>query len=436
MQSSPSTSTPAAAGVIQPVSCTYLMDEVVWGKLPETDLELIFARLPLKDIVRLQALNTRWKSLIRSSYFQQRLEQVSQQLGATRFGLLTQVIKGPRSLCWDFHIFDTPAGEWNHFSLSGPPDTISKGIFPIATAGGLVCMSNVYGERIFVVNPVTNACRKLPQDLSGNMSGWTKCRFLTMALMEETTDNHHHHHHQTRKWQYTLTLALSQKPWPEGSNLTSLLCEKQVNVSHFHFAVYDSATNCWSKRDNPNDPNLLRNKIFRLFPSGAAVMASTDVLGNQVFQLIPRPLDVTSKPDWMETAPNDSDSRALAYGVRLSWFPQSVDVYKLQSAGQLEWKMVASVPAKSGTQLLRECKCFMVRNDKQLIIVKCHANKQVIYNEFPVSMCDLTTCTWQDLPSIFPSLSGTLRSDSKTTKEINMAGLAGCTFEIKFDAVP
>jgi hypothetical protein len=102
------------------------MDECVWGKLPETELELIFARLPLKDIVRLQALNTHWKLLIRSSYFQQRLEQVSQQLGATRFGLLTQVIKGPRSLCWDFHIFDTPASEWNHFSLSGPPDNLQR----------------------------------------------------------------------------------------------------------------------------------------------------------------------------------------------------------------------------------------------------------------------------------------------------------------------
>jgi hypothetical protein len=39
------------------------------------------------------------------------------------------------------------------------------------------------------------------------------------------------------------------------------------------------------------------------------------------------------------------------------------------------------------------------------------------------------------LASIFPSLSRS-RSDSKTTKEISMAGLAQCTFEIKFDAVP
>ncbi len=60
--------------------------------------------------------------------------------GGARFGLLTQVIKGPRSLCWDFHIFDAPACEWNHFPLSGPPDTISTGIFPIAAAGGLVCL--------------------------------------------------------------------------------------------------------------------------------------------------------------------------------------------------------------------------------------------------------------------------------------------------------
>jgi hypothetical protein len=74
-------------------------------------------------------------------------------------------------------------------------------------------------------------------------------------------------------------------------------------------------------------------------------------------------------------------------------------------------------------------------NGKLLIPGKCHANKQVIYNKFPISMCDLTTCTWQDLPSIIPSLSRS-RSDSQTTKEISMPGLAQCTFEIKFDAVP
>jgi hypothetical protein len=45
-------------------------------------------------------------------------------------------------------------------------------------------------------------------------------------------------------------------------------------VSHFSFSVYDSAADRWSKRDTLNDPNLLRNKVFRLFPSGAPVMAT------------------------------------------------------------------------------------------------------------------------------------------------------------------
>jgi hypothetical protein len=58
-----------------------LMDACVWGKLPEMELELIFARLPLKDIVRLQALNTHWKLLIRTSFFQQHMElAISQEV--------------------------------------------------------------------------------------------------------------------------------------------------------------------------------------------------------------------------------------------------------------------------------------------------------------------------------------------------------------------
>ncbi len=144
-----------------------------------------------------------------------------------------------------------------------------------------------------MVNLVTNVCRKLPQDhISGNMSGWTKCQFLAMALMEIIIDNHHQQQHKTRRQGYTLTIVLSEKPWPERSNLSSLLCEKQVNVSHFSFSVYDSAADRWSKKDTLSDPNLLRNKVFRLFPSGAAVMASTDALGNQVFHLIPSSLVV------------------------------------------------------------------------------------------------------------------------------------------------
>ncbi len=96
-------------------------------------------------------------------------------------------------------------------------------------------------------------------------------------------------------------------------------------MSHFSFSVYDSAADRWSKRDTLNGPNLRRNKVFRLFLSGAAVMASTDALGNQVFHLIPRSLDVAQKADWMEAASNGSNYVALAYGVRLNWFPQSVD---------------------------------------------------------------------------------------------------------------
>ncbi len=388
------------------------MDACLWSNLPEIALELVFARLPLKDIVRLQTLNTHWKVCIRSSFFQQNFEEVS----SARFGLLTQLIKGPRSLCWDFHVFDTPAAEWHHFPLSalGP---ISTGVYPIATAGGLVCLSNIYGERVFVVNPVTNACRKLPQDASN----CGKYQFLTMALMEITHSSTKH---------YTLTLALTRKPWPEGSNLTSLLCEQQVNASHFSFAVYDSGTDCWSSRDKLT-PGLLDNKSFRLFPSGAAVMAAIDGAGNQVFRLIPKPLNIAPKADWME-APNDSNSQGLAYGVKFSWLPQSVDIYKLPSAGQLDWKKVSSVPGPFN-KLLQECKCFVVGNEKVLLLVKCRATAPLFYNKFPVSMCDLATCTWQELPSILPAGAQTSNLE---TEGINMAGLAGCAFEVKFDAVP
>jgi hypothetical protein len=45
-----------------------------------------------------------------------------------------------------------------------------------------------------------------------------------------------------------------------------------------------------------------------------------------------------------------------------------------------------------------------------------------------ISLCDLTTYTWQDLPNFQGA--GVIRRPP-----ISMAGLAQCTFEIKFDAV-
>jgi hypothetical protein len=80
------------------------MNACVSGKLPEMELELIFARLPLKDIVRLQALNTHWKLFIRSSFFQQHMEQAISQGGA-RFGVeMPLAVLFPHTLYHHIHV--------------------------------------------------------------------------------------------------------------------------------------------------------------------------------------------------------------------------------------------------------------------------------------------------------------------------------------------
>ncbi len=157
--------------------------------------------------------------------------------------------------------------------------------------------------------------------------------------------------------------------------------------------------------------------------------------GIKSFIFIPMPLDIASKSDWMEVAPNALNSQALPYDVRLIAGSRNQWMYtsSLQSAGQLEWKRQLPCQLNLEPSCCRNVSVSWCVNGKLLILGKCHANKQVIYKKFPISMCNFTTCTWQDLPLIFPSLSR-IRIDLKTTN--SMSGLAQCTFEIKFDAVP
>jgi hypothetical protein len=62
--------------------------------------------------------------------------------------------------------------------------------------------------------------------------------------------------------------------------------------------------------------------------------------GIKSFIFIPMPLDIASKSDWMEVAPNALNSQALPYDVRLIAGSRNQWMYtsSLQSAGQLEWK--------------------------------------------------------------------------------------------------
>jgi hypothetical protein len=173
----------------------------------------------------------------------------------------------------------------------------------------------------------------------GNLSGWIKCWLLTMALME-IMDNHHHHH---RRRQYIYTYAWSKLEAMAKRlklNFTSLWEEGEC-VSFQFCCLWFSNRLLEQKRHNLNDPNLLKNKLFRLFRSGAIVMVSIDALGNQALHLHSKATWHCIKI-WLDGSWQLQMHWILRHLLMMSDWAGSCNRWMytsfLQSAGQLEWK--------------------------------------------------------------------------------------------------
>lgn len=194
------------------------LDASVWRDMPDSVLDLVFARLPLKSLTRVRSLSKQWRS---TDFFTRELAGLEQQQGR-----LALIKSGKHCEDQEVWVFDTPAQEWCKFRLSHFPASSSNTFSgPFAAAGGLLCYiseakitDGSCSLEIMVGNPLTHTWRLLPPTRSVR-------EFPTLTHMSMTGN------------QYTITLV--------G------LCE---GVVPFVIEVYNSATNAW--RTNVPPPQL------------------------------------------------------------------------------------------------------------------------------------------------------------------------------------
>jgi hypothetical protein len=142
---------------------TSLMDPAVWRNLPEEVLQMVFARLPLLQIVSLKCLSKAWRwnvTAVESGF--RRLCAGLQKPNV--FALADEAIHSIGVL--DIKMFDVEAQKWHKFEMTLQPQFFCETM--AACDGGLVCfvsrMLNKVANPLLIVvlNPLTKEYKVLP----------------------------------------------------------------------------------------------------------------------------------------------------------------------------------------------------------------------------------------------------------------------------------
>jgi hypothetical protein len=142
---------------------TSLMDPAVWRNLPEEVMQMVFARLPMLQIVSLQCLSKAWRwnvTAVESGF--RRLSAGLQKPNV--FALADEAIHDIGVL--SIKMFDVEAQKWHGFEMTLQPEFACDTM--AACDGGLVCfvsrmMNKVANPlRIVVLNPLTKEYKVLP----------------------------------------------------------------------------------------------------------------------------------------------------------------------------------------------------------------------------------------------------------------------------------
>lgn len=144
-----------------------MIDPGLWSKLSEDLVGLVFARLPIPQIIELRKCSTAWSSLSETSSFKRSFAEANPNL----FGLLG----------WDndletfrTRMFDAKSKEWHGVELTFP---LENGYMDAwyACDGGLVCFVPECEDEedwgpysVYVCNPLTNSWKALPDLPLGN----------------------------------------------------------------------------------------------------------------------------------------------------------------------------------------------------------------------------------------------------------------------------
>ncbi|XP_072991526.1 F-box only protein 6-like isoform X3 [Typha latifolia] len=133
-------------------SSTQIMDENIWKEFPEDLFEAVIARLPVATFFRFRSVCQKWNSLLNSTSFSQHCAEVPCQYPWI-YTITHESTNGGA-------IYDPSVKKWHNISIPVLPAKVI--IFPVTSAGGLVCFLDIGHRNFYICNPLTRSFKELP----------------------------------------------------------------------------------------------------------------------------------------------------------------------------------------------------------------------------------------------------------------------------------
>ncbi|XP_015894328.3 F-box only protein 6 [Ziziphus jujuba] len=129
-----------------------VMEQQIWKDFPEDLFEAVIARLPIATFFRFRSVCRKWNSLLSSQSFSHHCSQV-QQANPWFYTITHENVSSGA-------IYDPSLKKWHHPSIFSMLRKMI--IFPVASAGGLVCFHDISHRNFYVCNPLTESFKELP----------------------------------------------------------------------------------------------------------------------------------------------------------------------------------------------------------------------------------------------------------------------------------
>lgn len=126
--------------------------EEIWRYFPEDLYEAVVAKLPIAAFFRFRSVCQNWNSLLTSDGFTSQCSQFRPPQPWFYTITHSNVNSGV--------MYDPVSTKWHHPIV--PKIPIKTIIFPVASAGGLLCFLDIGHRTFYVCNPLTNSFRELP----------------------------------------------------------------------------------------------------------------------------------------------------------------------------------------------------------------------------------------------------------------------------------
>ncbi|KAJ4960362.1 hypothetical protein NE237_020272 [Protea cynaroides] len=242
-----------------------IMQEHIWKEFPEDLFEAVIARLPIATFFRFRSVCRKWNSLLSSHSFSQHCAEVPQ--GHPWFYTITHEHEYANSGA----VYDPSSKLWHHPSIPSLPAKII--IFPIASAGGLVCFLDIGHRNFYVCNPLTQSFKELParsvrvwsrvavgMTLNGNSTDkgykilWVGCDG-EYEVYDSVKNTWTHPGSMSPNIKLPLSLNFQSQSVSVDGTLYFMCAEPEGIVS------YDMATGVWKQFTVPSPPHLMDHAI-------------------------------------------------------------------------------------------------------------------------------------------------------------------------------